>query len=171
MTLVIHLHNHRILALCQQVADVEVKGGEATYVLTSLLPVHPDVTVIVHSTEVEQHATLLHRHSLKALLEPDSTLVEEQSFVLCVPVAWDLHGGRLVEVVFYQIFRTLRLGILEESPLHGFHAVVVVALLLHVNDVVPLAIEQHRLVGIHILDQWQFLTCPSLRKHRPRHQH
>ena len=139
--------------------------------MSNFLAIHPHMTVVVHGTEIKQCAIVLHRHSLETLLKPDGTLIEEQAFVLGVPVARNLHRWRLVEVVFYQILRALWFRILEKSPLCGLHTIVVITLLLHVHDVVPLAVEQQTLIGIHILNQWQFLSRPCLWKHRPHHQH
>ena len=59
----------------------------------------------------------------------------------------------LVEVILNQVLRTLRLGILEESPATDVHAVVIITLLLHVDDVVPIAVQQSGLSCIHVAQQ------------------
>ena len=123
--------------------------------MPDLLTIYPDATVIVDGSEIKQSATVARRHSLKTLLEPDGTLVEEQALVLGIPVTRDLHRWRLIEVVLDQIFRALGLGILEESPTSRLHTIVVVALFLYIDNVIPLAIERHALIGIHVLNQWQ----------------
>ena len=165
MTLVINLHNDGVLALHEQVADVVVESRKATDVVTSLLAVHPHMTVVVHSPEIEQRLTVRHRHGLETLLEPDGALVEEEALVLRVPVRRNLHHVRLVEVVLNQILWTLRLRIDKESVAHGVHTVVVVTLFLHVDDVVPLAVQRHSLIGLHILNQRQFLSLGRCRQH------
>ena len=152
MALIVDLHNDDILAFTQQVADIEVEGGKATNMMTSFLAIHPHATVIVDCPKVKQRATIAHWHSLKTLLEPDGTLVEEQAFVLCIPVTRDLHRWRLIEVILDEVFRALGLGILEESPTGRLHTIVVVALFLYIDNVIPLAIERHALIGIHVLN-------------------
>ena len=158
MTFVVNLDNDGVLcrgrmtrgrgrALDEQVGDVEVEGGETAYVVACLLAVYPHVAVVVDSTEVEQGTVVAHGHCLETGLEPYRAFVEEETIVLCVPVAGNLHGGRLVEVVFYQVLGTLGFRIEEESPTVRVHAIVVVAFFLHVNNVVPRTIERHALVG------------------------
>ena len=152
MALIVDLHDDDILALAQQVTDIEVERGKATNMMTCFLAIHPHATVIVDCPKVKQRATIAHRHSLKTLLKPDGTLVEEQTLVLCIPVTRDLHRWRLIEVVFNQVFRALGLGILEESPTGRLHTIVIVALFLYIDNVIPLAIERHALIGIHVLN-------------------
>ena len=109
--------------------------------MTRLLAVHPHPAVIVDSTEIEQRAVVAHRHSLEAFLEPDGALVEKQALILRIPITRDLHGRRLIEIVLYQVLRALGFGIHEESIAHGFHTIVVVALFLYIDNVIPLTIE------------------------------
>ena len=169
VTLVVNLHDDRVLALLQQLCDIEVERCEATNVMPGLLTVHPHPTVVVHRPEIEQTPdSCLLTPPLKTLLEPHRAFVEEQPFVLRIPVARDLHRGRLVEVILDEVFGFLWLRIHEESPACGVHAIVVVALLLNIYDIVPLAIERHTLIGVHILDHWQCL-CSGHR--RENHSH
>ena len=165
MTLIIHLHNHRILALHKQIADVVVKSRKAAYVVTRLLAVYPHVAVVVHGTEIQQRLIILHRHSLETLLEPHGSLVEEETLVLRVPVRRYLHDVRLIKIILNQVLRALRLRIDEEAVTHGIHTVVVIALLLHVDDVIPLTIQRHRLIRHHILDYRQFFDLSRCRQH------
>ena len=79
-----------------------------------------------------------------------------------------MHRRRLVEVVLHEILRPLGLGITEESPRRGIHAVVVVALLLHVHNVVPLAVQRRVLVGLDVVYQ-RDVRCPDAH-HRYRRQ-
>ena len=109
--------------------------------MASELAVDIDVGVVVDGTKIKQRAMISIAMPVKRTLKPYGTLVEEQPVVLRIPVARNLHGRRFVEVVFYQVFRALRLGIEEEAPGCGIHAVVVVALFLHIDDIVPLTIE------------------------------
>ena len=153
MTLVVDFDDEDVLSLFQHVADIVVEWREATDVMSHMPAVHIDMAVVVDGTEIQQRPHILHRHGLKTLLEPNCPFIEEQSLVLCVPITGNPHGGRFVEVVLNQVFRLLRLSILEESPSCGVHAVVVIALLLHIDDVVPLAVERHALIGIDVLDQ------------------
>ena len=152
MTLVIHLDNHGVLAFFQQIADIIVEWGKATYVVTSLLTIHPYMAIVVYSAKIQQGAAFGHRHSLEALLKPNCSLVEKQLFVLRIPVRRNLHGWRLIEVVLNQILWFLGLGIDKETITHRVHTIVVIALFLYINNVVPIAIERTGLVGIHILD-------------------
>ena len=123
--------------------------------VTSPLTVDPDVAVIVDSTEVEQRATVVHGNSLETLLKPNGALVEEETLVAGVPVRRNLHHVRLVEVVFDKVLRALRLRVDEEAVAHGIHTVVVKTFFLYVDDVVPVAVERHTLIGLHILKEGQ----------------
>ena len=121
-----------------------------------MLGVHIHMCVVVHSAEVEQRAASLLLVIGERLLEPYCSLIEEQALVLGVPVAGDAHLGGFVKVILDEIFRALRLGILEESPTADIHSVVIVAFLLYVDDVVPLAVQQSGLSCIHIAQQGHF---------------
>ena len=164
VALVVHLHDDRVLTLLQHLCDIEVEGCESADVMPGLLAVHPYAAVVVRCPEVEQgfvsalNETII-GFNIETLLEPHGALVEEQSFVLCVPVAWNLHRGRLVEVVLDEVFGLLGLRIAEESPGRRIHAVVVVALFLHVYDVVPCPVERQTLIGVHVLDHRQRVGC------------
>ena len=159
MALVVHLDDDDVLTVDEQVADVEVEWCEAADMMTGLLAIHPHMTVVVDGAEVKQRAVVLHGYGLKASHKPYRAFIEEQPFVLRVPVGGYLHGGRLVEIVLYQVFRMLRLGISEEAPPRGFHAVVIVAFFLDIDDVVPVTIEQQALVSLHILQQRHLRLC------------
>ena len=152
MTFVIYLNDNGVLAFLQQVADIIVKWGKATHVVTSLLTIYPHMAIVVYSAKIKQGAAFGHRHSLEAFLKPNCSLVEEQFFVLCIPVRRNLHGRRLIKVVLNQILRLLGLGIDKEAIAHRIHTIIVIALFLHINNVVPVAIEQTILIGINILD-------------------
>ena len=168
MAFVVHLHNHEVLTVLQQIRHVEVERCEATDMVSSFLAVHIHIGIIVHGSEVEQRASPLLRVELETLLQPHGPLVEEQPFVLCVPVARYLHGLRLVEVVLDQILRALGLGIAEESPVVGIHAIVVVALLLHIDDVVPCTVKARGLSSQDVR-HLRYLCRPSCH-HRSQQQ-
>ena len=146
MAFVIDFHDDDVLALLQLVSHVEVERGETTDVVTDMVSVHVNVGVVVHGSEVEQRAPLLASlcgsRLVEPLHEPNSSFVEEQSLVARVPIGRNLHGFSLVEVVFDEVLRLLWLGIAEESPARRVHSVVVIALFLNVDDVVPGAIER-----------------------------
>ena len=91
MALVVDLHDDHILALSQQVTDIKVERRKTADMMPGLLAIYPYTAVIVDSPEVKQGATVAHRHSLKTLLEPDGSLVEEQALILCIPIARNLH--------------------------------------------------------------------------------
>ena len=115
------------------------------------MAVDPYAAVVVHGSEIEQRAAVLDGHlCLEAGLEPYCSLVEEQPLVLRIPVAGYLHGGGFVEVVLYEVFGLLGLGIDEESPSCRIHAVVVIAFFLYIDNIVPLAVEKHRFTAQHI---------------------
>ena len=99
MTLIVDLDDNGVLALHKQVADVVVKSRKAANVVSSFLAIDVYMAIVIHGTEIQQRLIILHRHSLEALLKPDSTLVEEQTLILCVPVTRNPHRGRLVKVV------------------------------------------------------------------------
>ena len=141
MALVINLDNHVVLTFLQQVANIIVEWGKATHVVTSLLAIHPYMTVVVDGTKIQQSATFGHRHSLEALLKPYGSLVEEQLFVLRIPVRRNLHGWRLIEVVLNQVLWPLGFGIDKETIAHGVHTIVVVTFLLNIDDIVPITIQ------------------------------
>ena len=50
---VVNLHDDRIFALHQQVADVHIERRETSHVVTGFLAVHPHATVVVRGTEIE----------------------------------------------------------------------------------------------------------------------
>ena len=129
------------LALTGFIGHVVVERCKTADVVADFLTVYINVAIVVHCTEIEQRMATVLLGVIERFLVPDGTLVEEQSLRLRVPVARHIHGRCLVEVVLYQVFRPLHLCVLEESPAVQVHAVVVVALLLHVDDVIPLAIE------------------------------
>ena len=142
MALVVHLHDDGVLALLQLLGHIEVESGEATDVVSHLRAVHINVTVVVDRTKVEQGVASLSGMPVKALLEPHRSLVEEQAFVPRVPIGWNGHGGRGVEVILDEVFWTLWLRIAEESPRGRVHAIVIIALFLHIHDVVPIAVQR-----------------------------
>ena len=154
-TLVVDLHDDDVFALDEQVADIIIEWCETANVVTSPLTVDPDVAVVVDGTEVEQGAIVLCRLSLETFLEPDGTFVEKEALVACVPVGGNLHHVRLVEVVLDKILRALGFSIDKETVAHGVHTIVVETFFLHINDVVPVAIERHTLIGLHILKEGQ----------------
>ena len=139
-SLVVHLHYQHVFTLFQQFRHIHIKRCEAAYMVACLLSIHIYVSLVVHCSKVEQCAAPCRLVPIERALKPYRTLIEEQPLVLRVPVARHHHCRCLVEVVFYQVFWSLRLCILEESPPRHVHAVVVVALLLYVNDIVPLSV-------------------------------
>ena len=155
MALVINLDHDGVLALNQQVADVEVESSKATHVVTSLLTIHPYMTVVVDGTKIQQGTALSHGHGLETLLKPYGSLVEEQALVLRVPVRRNLHRRRFIKIVLYQILWFLGFGIDKETVAHGVHTIVVIALFLHIHNVVPFAVQRAGLITLHILNQWQ----------------
>ena len=146
MAFVVHLHDDEILTILQLVGDIIVEGCESANMVSHMVAVHVDMRIVVHSTEIEQRAPLLRFElrtlNVELLIEPHRAFIEEQPLVARVPIGGQLHLFSLVEVIFYEVFRLLRFSVAEESPARRVHTIVVVAFLLHVNDVVPLAIER-----------------------------
>ena len=153
--LVVDLNDDHVFALDEQVADIIVERCETTNMVTSSLTVYPDIAVVVDGTEVEQGAIIVHGNGLETLLKPDGAFVEEEALVARVPVGGNLHHVRLVEVVLDKILRALGFGVDKEAIAHGVHTIVVETFFLHVDDVVPVAVERHTLIGLHILKEGQ----------------
>ena len=170
MTLVIDLHDDGVLAILELLGHVEIEGCETADVVSNLLAVHIDMAVVVDSTKVEQGVASIGRVPIETLLEPYGALVEEQTFVACVPVRRNRHGGRGVEVIFDEVFRTLWLRIAEEAPRGWVHAVVIIPLLLHIDDVVPVTIQRGGLACHHIAHQWERVSRSDDGEHRPQHE-
>ena len=146
VALVVDLHDDEVLAILQLIGDIEVERCEAADVVAHMFAVHIDVRIVVHCSEIQQRAARwVGGWPLELLVEPHRSLIEEQAFVACVPVGRNGHLLGLVEVVFDEVFRLLRLLVAEESPARGVHAIVVVAFLLHIDDVVPRAVERRGL--------------------------
>ena len=151
LALVVHFHDDRVFSVLQQLGHIKVEGRETTHMMSCLVTVNPYTAIVVDGTEIENRAVVLDGNlGLETGFEPYRALVEKEFLVLCVPVAGHLHGGSLVEIVLDEVFGLLRLGIAEESPARRIHAIVVVAFFLHIYDVVPLAVERHRLTAQHI---------------------
>ena len=108
--------------------------------MAGFLAVYPDTAVVVDCTEIEQCTVVLCRYSLETRLKPDSAFIEEEPFILRIPVRGNPHGGRLVEVVFDEVFGPLGFGVDEESPASGVHAVVIIPLFLYIDDVMPVTV-------------------------------
>ena len=157
MTLVVHFDDDHILALVQLFGDIEVERCEPAHMMAHMMPVHIDMSIVVDSPEIQQCPASVLWPVLETTLQPYRSLVEEQPLVLRVPVARHLHGGSLVEIILYQVFGLLRLGIAEESPAGGFHAIIIIALFLNIHDIVPGAIQRLCMAGHHITNQRHFL--------------
>ena len=154
---IVHLYYYSILTLLQQIAYVVVEWCKTTYMVACLLAIDPNMTIVVDCTKIQQGAIILHRYCIETFLEPYSSFVEEQSLILRVPIRWNLHRRRFVEIVLYQVFWFLGLSITEKTPSGWVHTIIVITLFLYVNDVVPLAIKRATLVGIYILNQRYFI--------------
>ena len=59
MAFVVHLHDDEVLTILQLVGDVIVEGCESSNVVSHVVAVHIDMRIVVHRTEIEQHAPLL----------------------------------------------------------------------------------------------------------------
>ena len=165
MTLVIHLDNDEVIAFAQLIGDVEVKGCEASHVAPHLRSVHIDVCLVVDGAEVEQRATALGFRPVEGALEPYRSLVEEETLVLRVPVAWNLHSGSLIEVILNEFLGPPRLGILEKAPAGDVHTIVVVPLLLHIDDVVPVAIQRRDVTSADVAHKGKPLSSHTRQRH------
>ena len=105
--------------------------------------VHPHAGLVIDCAKVEYSPVAIGLTvPLKRALEPDGPLIEEQLLILGVPVAGYVHDCGLVKVIFYKVLGSLGLGVPEESPCGGVHAVIIVALLLHIDYVIPLSVER-----------------------------
>ena len=163
MALVIDLHNHIVLSFFQSIGDVEVERREATEVSALLLAVDIDHGFVVDSAEIEQHALVGLWLIVEGATEPYSALVEEETFVLNVPVARNVHLVGGVEIVFYQFERRFLMSIEEEAPRRFFHSVVVEADFLLVDDVTPFSVERsHVLTAIDVADERNLGRCLRL---------
>ena len=54
MAFVVHFHDDEVLAILQLVGDVIVEGCEPTNVVSHVIAVHIDVSIVIYRTEVEQ---------------------------------------------------------------------------------------------------------------------
>ena len=105
--------------------------------------VHPHAGLVIDCAKVEYSPVVIGLTvPLKRALEPDGPLIEEQLRVLGVPITGDIHHRGLVKIIFYKVLGVLGLGVPEESPCSGVHAVIIVAFLLHINYVIPLSVER-----------------------------
>ena len=111
--------------------------------ITGVPAVHPHAGLVIDCTKVEYGPVVIGLTvPLKRALEPDGSLIEEQLFILGVPVAGYVHDCCLVKVIFYKVLGALGLGVPEESPCGGVHSVIIVAFLLYIDYVIPLSVER-----------------------------
>ena len=150
MPFVVDLHNDKVLAIHKLVGDVEVEGSESAFMVSYFPPVHIDMSVVVDGTEIEEGSAVLLLLELEAALQPYCPFIEEQTVVLGVPVAGNLHGRGSVEVILNEVFRFARLRISEEPPPRGIHAIVVIPFFLYVDDIVPFAVQRCYLPSQHV---------------------
>lgn len=141
----------QVPALVQQVGHIEAERGEAPHMPARQLSVDMDDGLVVDRPEIKQDTFAGLRHIVEVALHPYGPFIEEQLLILGVPVAWDTHGRRGVEVVFHQVGGPAGLDVGKISFRHGLHAVVVVAYLLRIYDIVPVSVERDTLPCIHIL--------------------
>ena len=105
--------------------------------------VHPHAGLVIDCAKVEYSPVVIgFTVPLKRALEPDGSLIEEQLFILGVPVTGYVHHSCLVKIIFNKVLGALGLGVPEESPCGGVHSVVIVAFLLYIDYVIPLSVER-----------------------------
>ena len=143
-------HNE-VLARMKAGRDVAVKIGKAAFVAAGLLPVDPGDGLVVGRPDVKK--CLVARGWLvgEVALIPKQAFVVEERFMLRVPVAGNLQGGRFAEVVLDQAMAAgLRSAVEEEAILSYLAMEVIEAAVVWVDDVVPVSVETERLAMIGV---------------------
>ncbi len=142
-----------------KIGDFKIKGREATFMLTNLLPVEIDVCLVIRSSKVDEEASVGSSFVIKRFLVPDRAFVEEQLLWLSIPIARDLQRAWLVEVVFDQITFRLRFSVLEVTVVTWLITVVVEARLIWIDNHLPLSIKANCFPAICVCDQTNLLRC------------
>src|ERR1700753_2705659 len=100
MTSVINSGNDEVIASVYCFCHVAVEGRKSAFMLADFFAVNPPPGVVIGCADVQEDARMLLRLVSEVTLIPDGAFVEEERFVLCVPVAGNLKLGSFVEVVF-----------------------------------------------------------------------
>ena len=153
--LVVHLHDHGVLAGADLVRDLDVEGRVSAQVLGDGMAVQAHDRLVVGCPEIQEGPSPGPGRGLELLPVPDRPLIEVQLRALGVPVAGDPQFGRRVEVVFDQLGPV---GV--ETPVgeeglgvrHRVAAVIVIPRLILVDESLPVAVQGHLLPAADILD-------------------
>ncbi len=130
-----------VFAVLEDAGDLAVEGSEAAFVLADFFGVDPDEGAVVGGAEVEEGAGVGLGGVLEVLLVPDGAFVVEEVRALGVPVAGDLEGGGVGEVVVLRMAVGVEGGVHEEAVFAEILVEVVEAGGVLVDDDVPVAIE------------------------------
>ena len=135
----------------QLVSDFAIKGRESALVIAGLLAIHPNVREVIRSANMEKRPRTWLALILEVFLVPEGSFIEEQRVALGVPVTRNLQRLGFREVVLDQPAAGIRLLIAEISISAGLHAEVVIAVVVGIDDHVPVAIEADRspVVGVN----------------------
>ncbi len=130
-----------VFAVLEDAGDVAVEGSEAALVLADLFGVDPDEGAVVGGAEVEEGAGAGFGGVLEVALIPDGAFVVEEFGALGVPVAGNLEGGGVGEVVVLGMTVGVEGGVHEEAVFAEILVEVVEAGGVLVDDDVPVAVE------------------------------
>jgi len=130
-----------VFAVFECGSDVAVERGETSLVLTDFLGVDPDEGAVVGGAEVEEGASVWLGGVLEVSLVPDDALVTEEVGTLGVPIAGNLEGGGVSEVVVLRVAIGVEGSVHEEAVLAEILMEVVKTGGVLVDDDMPVAVE------------------------------
>ena len=133
--------DNEVVAVFEDAGDVAVEGGEAALVLADFLGVDPDEGAVVGGADVEEGAGVGFGGVVEVLFVPDGAFVVEEVGALRVPIAGDLEGRGVGEVVVLRVAVGVEGGIHEEAVFAEILVEVVEAGGVLVDDDVPVAVE------------------------------
>ena len=110
-----HFHDQIVLAVLQYRSSLEVETGKSAFVISQLLTVEVNRSLVVHSPEVDEDAFSNLFAINESPLVPDCPFVEHQRLTLRIPVAGNVDHRRSIEAVLHKVSLVLRLGVAEKS--------------------------------------------------------
>jgi len=108
---VIDGEDDEVFAVFEDAGDLAIEGREAALVLADFFGVNPDEGAVVGGADVEEGAGVGLGGVFEAALIPDGAFVVEEFGSLGVPVAGDLEGRGIGEVIVLRVARGVEGGV------------------------------------------------------------